>query len=84
MPGDGINNSGRSVIDAPDAAVATGITIHGLAIINEHPRDGTPLAHIQSLDGLANYYRQNVSGGLGAFVPQVIGFGTFPDSMTQS
>jgi uncharacterized protein DUF1194 len=32
---DGSNNSGRLVTDARDEAVAKGITINGLAIINE-------------------------------------------------
>ena len=35
MSGDGSNNSGRLVTDARDEAVAKGITINGLAIINE-------------------------------------------------
>ena len=43
-----------------------GITINGLAIINEHPVSWT-YAHVQPPGGLANYYRENVTGGPGQF-----------------
>src|SRR3984957_13042949 len=35
--GDGTNNAGREVSEARDDAVKAGITINGLAIINDHP-----------------------------------------------
>ena len=37
VAGDGTNNSGRDVTDARDEAVKAGVTVNGLAIINEHP-----------------------------------------------
>ena len=55
---------GRSV---RDEAVAAGITINGLAIINDHPVSWT-FAHVQPPGGLTNYYRENVTGGPGSFV----------------
>ena len=59
--GDGTNNAGRDVSDARDDAVKAGITINGLAIINDHPVSWT-YAHVQPPGGLANYYRENVTG----------------------
>src|SRR5262249_40111147 len=35
--GDGTNNAGRDVTEARDDALKAGITINGLAIINDHP-----------------------------------------------
>jgi Beta-lactamase/Protein of unknown function (DUF1194) len=40
ISGDGTNNSGRSVTQARDQAVPTGLTINGLAIINDSPNLG--------------------------------------------
>jgi Protein of unknown function (DUF1194) len=37
ISGDGTNNSGRSVTEARDQAVSGGLTINGLAIINDSP-----------------------------------------------
>jgi hypothetical protein len=80
VSGDGTNNSGRPVLDARDEAVAAGITINGLAIINEHPNPGY-FAHTQPPEGLPEYYRQNVIGGPGAFLLQVQDFSTFGDAI---
>ena len=46
VAGDGTNNAGRDVTEARDDAVRAGITINGLAIINEHPVSWT-YAHVQ-------------------------------------
>ena len=78
--GDGTNNAGRDVATARDDAVAAGITINGLAIINDHPVSWT-YAHVQPPGGLDNYYRQNVTGGPGSFVLEVHGFAAFADAM---
>ena len=78
--GDGTNNAGREVSTARDDAVAAGITINGLAIINEHPVSWT-YAHVQPPGGLDNYYRQNVTGGTGSFVLQVRSFDAFADAI---
>ncbi len=62
--------------DARDDAVKAGITINGLAIINDHPVSWT-FAHVQPPGGLANYYRENVTGGPGSFVLEVHDFSSF-------
>ena len=80
--GDGTNNAGREIADARDDAVKAGITINGLAIINDHPVSWT-FAHVQPPGGLANYYRQNVTGGPGSFVLEVHDFSTFGEAMTR-
>jgi hypothetical protein len=80
--GDGTNNAGREVSDARDDAVKAGITINGLAIINEHPVSWT-FAHVQPPGGLPKYYRDNVTGGPGSFVMEVHDFKDFGDAMTR-
>ena len=80
--GDGTNNAGREISDARDDAVKAGITINGLAIINDHPVSWT-FAHVQPPGGLPNYYRENVTGGPGAFVLEVHDFHTFGEAMTR-
>jgi len=85
VSGDGTNNSGRPVTEARDAATAKGITINGLAIINEKTGgiQGTFLfGHTHPQGGLPNYYRDNVIGGAGAFVLQIVNFDTFAQAMT--
>jgi hypothetical protein len=80
--GDGTNNAGREINEARDDAVKAGITINGLAIINDHPVSWT-FAHVQPPGGLANYYRANVTGGPGSFVLEVHDFATFGEAMTR-
>jgi hypothetical protein len=80
--GDGTNNAGREIGQARDDAVHGGITINGLAIINDHPVSWT-YAHVQPPGGLANYYRENVTGGPGSFVVEVHDFSTFGEAMTR-
>jgi len=80
--GDGTNNAGREIGQARDDAVHGGITINGLAIINDHPVSWT-YAHVQPPGGLANYYRENVTGGPGSFVLEVHDFHTFGEAMTR-
>lgn len=55
VSGDGRNNQGLAAWLARDMATARGITVNGLAILNEDPT-------------LDRYYRSNVIGGIGAFV----------------
>jgi uncharacterized protein DUF1194 len=81
VSGDGTNNSGRPVLDARDEAVAAGITVNGLAIINEHPNPGY-FAHTQPPEGLPEYYRQNVIGGPGSFLLVVQDFNSFGEAIT--
>jgi hypothetical protein len=80
--GDGTNNAGREIAEARDDAVKDGIIINGLAIINDHPVSWT-FAHVQPPGGLANYYRENVTGGPGSFVLEVHDFSTFGEAMTR-
>ena len=55
ISGDGKNNVNESPEAARDDAVVAGLTVNGLAIINETP-------------DLTTYYRETVIGGPGAFV----------------
>ncbi len=55
VSGDGRNNRGSAVWLARDLAVARGITVNGLTVLNEDPT-------------LDRYYLTNVIGGPGAFV----------------
>ena len=81
VSGDGTNNSGRPVTEARDQAVAQGVTINGLAIINERT-NATYAFHTRPPGGLPEWYRQNVIGGPGAFLRVVENFETFADAMT--
>jgi hypothetical protein len=80
--GDGTNNNGRDVAAVRDQAVEAGITVNGLAIINDHPVSWT-FAHVQPPGGLDNYYRENVTGGPGSFVLVVHDFPSFGEAMTR-
>jgi hypothetical protein len=81
ISGDGTNNSGRGVTDARDEALAAGVTINGLAIINDKPNPGYAF-HTQPPEGLPEYYRRNVIGGAGAFLLVVENFQSFADALT--
>ena len=72
ISGDGVNNSGGPVELARDRAVAEGITINGLPIVNDRPTFGRmpPVP-------LDEYYRENVIGGPGAFVVVAEDFQSF-------
>ena len=82
VAGDGTNNSGRDPADARDDAVKAGVTINGLAIINEHPVSYT-FAHVQPPGGLTAWYADNVTGGDGSFVVEVRSFQAFGEAMTR-
>jgi hypothetical protein len=68
ISGDGSNNSGRSVTQARDEAVADGIGINGLPILTVEP-------------GLDHYYYDNVIGGPGAFMIPAENYDTFADAI---
>jgi hypothetical protein len=68
VSGDGVNNNGRPINAARDEAVAQGIVINGLPILNEDPT-------------LDTYYQDNVIGGEGAFKIAVQDFGTFTSAL---
>ena len=63
VSGDGVNNSGPPAEQARDRAVAEGITVNGLPILNDRPTySGPPPLPLDE------YFRENVIGGPGAFV----------------
>lgn len=82
ISGDGTSNSGRAITEARDDAVAKGITINGLAIINDRPDMGYS-SHTHPPEGLPEYYRQNVLGGPDAFLIVVNDFNSFADAMAK-
>jgi len=73
ISGDGENNNGDPIMGARDRAIAAGVTINGLPIING--RIGpNGMAPPEDLDG---YYRDCVIGGPGAFLVVARGFSDF-------
>ena len=80
--GDGTNNSGPEVGTVRDEAVEEGITINGLAIVNDHPVSWA-YAHVQPPGGLPLYYQDHVAGGPGNFVLEVQDFHAVADAMTR-
>jgi hypothetical protein len=76
VSGDGVNNSGPPAEVARDRAVADGITINGLPILNDRPTFGRPPP--MPLD---QYYRDSVVGGQGAFVIAAEDFESFGNAV---
>jgi Protein of unknown function (DUF1194) len=76
VSGDGDNNSGRDVTTARDEAIAKGVTINGLVILTDTTTRWNS-GHTNPPGGLANYYRNNVIGGPGAFVMVAENFNSF-------
>ncbi|ROQ01075.1 uncharacterized protein DUF1194 [Stella humosa] len=76
VSGDGRNNSGRPAAAARDDAVAKGITVNGLAIINDRTNFGRPPD--RELDA---WYRENVIGGPGAFLVVAEDFEAFGEAV---
>jgi hypothetical protein len=64
------------VTSARDQALALGITINGLVILSDNPLPWNP-EHTNPPGGLANYYRNNVTGGPGSFVMEAKDFNSF-------
>ncbi len=83
VSGDGTSNQGRPVGEARDAALRAGAVINGLSIFNRRAaaQGGYLALHTNPPGGLAQYYRDNVIGGLGAFVLPIDDFGNFGDAM---
>jgi hypothetical protein len=73
ISGDGPNNSGAPIMDARAQALAAGITINGLPIVNDRMGPGNT-RNIRDLD---KYYRDCVIGGAGAFMIVANNFGDF-------
>jgi hypothetical protein len=72
VSGDGRNNQGRPAEFARDDAVARGITINGLPIVNDRANFGRPPEY-----DLEDYYRNAVIGGQGAFLVLAEDFSSF-------
>jgi hypothetical protein len=72
ISGDGVNNNGRPASLARDDAVASGIVINGLPILNDRPNFGRPPE--MNLDV---YYENQVIGGPGAFMIAAEDFNDF-------
>jgi hypothetical protein len=76
ISGDGVNNSGRAAWLARDDAVAQGIVINGLPILNDRPNFGRPA----ELD-LDKYYETYVIGGPGSFTIAAEDFQAFAGAL---
>jgi hypothetical protein len=72
VSGDGRTNQGRPSSAARDDAVAAGITINGLPVVNERMNFYRPPEY-----DLDVYYRDNVIGGPGAFMIVAENFNAF-------
>ncbi len=83
VSGDGTSNQGAPVTAARDAAVEAGAVINGLTIFNRRAAatGGYLALHTNPPGGLAQYYRDNVIGGAGAFVVPIDDFRSFGDAM---
>jgi hypothetical protein len=76
ISGDGVSNSGRPVAEARADALAKGIVVNGLAVIDRSPQ---PWA--AGLPPLDDYYRDEVIGGPGAFLMVAEGFDAFESAV---
>ena len=72
ISGDGVNNSGRPLAEARADALAAGIVLNGLAVV-----DRTPQPWAAGMPPLDSYYRDEVIGGPGAFLMVAEGFEAF-------
>ncbi|HET8727156.1 MAG TPA: DUF1194 domain-containing protein [Alphaproteobacteria bacterium] len=81
ISGDGPNNSGQTVAAARAAALAAGITINGLPIMNDRAQPfGLPTPNQLRLD---RYYEESVIGGPGAFIVVAENFEAFRAAILQ-
>jgi len=77
ISGDGRNNNGRDLAEVRREALAKGIVINGLPIVNDRPtRWGTPPERDLDL-----YYRDHVIGGPGSFYIVADGFPAFANAI---
>jgi hypothetical protein len=79
ISGDGPNNRGRPVTTLRDEAVARGIVINGLPILNDRPQPWTLPTPIEF--GLDIYYLDNVIGGPESFIVPAEGFEEFKSAI---
>jgi hypothetical protein len=92
VSGDGVNNSGRPAAEARDDAVKAGVTINGLAILNDRPNPGGFGGYggyggygygAESNAPLDEYFADKVIGGLGAFLITTKDFQDFERAVIQ-
>lgn len=82
ISGDGVSNGGPDIRVTRDAALTHGISsINGLVILSEDTGPGYLYEHTHPPGGLQAYYRDNVAGGVGAFVLVANGFESFGRSL---
>lgn len=77
ISGDGPNNDGFLVTDLRDKAVAAGVTINGLPIMDA----GGGLYSWYNIPDLDLYYENCVIGGPGAFIVTADGFANFAEAV---
>jgi len=77
ISGDGPNNDGLLVTTARDAAIAAGVTINGLPIMDP----GTGLYSWYNIPDLDLYYENCVIAGPGAFIVTADGFANFAEAV---
>lgn len=77
ISGDGVNNSGRDVALARADAIAEGIVLNGLAVLDRSP----PPAGLMQMQPLDEYYQERVIGGPGSFVMVAEGFEAFESAV---
>lgn len=77
ISGDGVNNSGRPLAEARAEALAQGVVINGLPVLDKTPPPPQFAAMHPPLD---DYYRDEVIGGPGAFVMVAEGFDSFEEA----
>ncbi|KZD05997.1 DUF1194 domain-containing protein [Oceanibaculum pacificum] len=81
ISGDGPSNRGRPAEFARDDAVAKGIIVNGLPILNDRPQPfGSPTPRELNLD---RYYEESVIGGPGAFIVVAESFDDFRIAVLQ-
>jgi Protein of unknown function (DUF1194) len=68
VSGDGRHNQGRPPAPVRDLGVAAGVTINGLAVLNEEAE-------------LLDHYRDEVIGGVGSFVMPCADYAAFADAV---
>ncbi|HMR32542.1 MAG TPA: DUF1194 domain-containing protein [Geminicoccaceae bacterium] len=79
VSGDGPNNRGRPLEEARAAALALGITINGLPILNDRPQPWAgPTPREMNLD---RYYAEQVIGGPGSFTVVAEDFTAFKEAI---
>jgi hypothetical protein len=82
VSGDGRNNSGPPIEEARAEALAKGITINGLPILNDKPTLGGFRGYGYGPDPyLDRYYQESVIGGQGAFVIPAESFKSFDQAI---